>query len=69
MIGTVVWLGENDRGEPCNTLDKREAKHFRSKAEAEEWARASNRKPWWFEFQPGSLKVYRVSKTVLEEEV
>ncbi len=39
--GTVAWLGEDEMGEPCNTVDKREAKHFQSKAEAEEWARAS----------------------------
>lgn len=43
--GTVAWLGEDDRGEPCNKIDKREAKKFRSKAEAQEWARASDRKP------------------------
>ncbi len=67
--GTVAWLGEDDKGEPCNKIDKREAKQFRSKAEAEEWAKTSNRKPWWFEFQPGSLKIYLVRRTVLEEEV
>jgi hypothetical protein len=67
--GTVAWLGEDETGAPCNKIDKREAKHFRSKAEAEAWATESDRKPWWFEFQPGSLIVYRVKKTVQEEEV
>lgn len=67
--GTVAWLGEDDKGEPCNKIDKREAKRFRSKAEAEEWALASDRKPWWFWLRPESLKVYRVTKTVEEAEV
>lgn len=67
--GTVAWLGEDDKREPYNKIDKREAKKFRSKAEAQEWARVSDRKPWWFWFKPKSLKVYRVTQTVTVEEV
>ncbi len=67
--GTVAWLGEDDKGEPYNKIERREAKRFLSNAEAQEWARASDRKPWWFWFKPESLKVYRVTQTVTVEEV
>jgi hypothetical protein len=65
--GTAAWLGEDDKGEPCNKIDKRDAKKLRSKAEALAWARASHGKPRWFMFKPESLTVYRVIKTVTGE--
>jgi hypothetical protein len=60
--GMVAWLGEDDKGEPCNKINKREAKKFRSKVVALAWARASGRKRWWLSFKPESLTVDRMIK-------
>ncbi|WP_457797662.1 hypothetical protein [Methylocystis sp. S23] len=66
---TLAWLSEDVRGNPKATTYKDDAKRFRTRAEAEAWAPRCERQPWWYAFKDGTLRVYRVTRTVTVREV
>ncbi|WP_442753850.1 hypothetical protein ACNHKD_12700 [Methylocystis sp. JAN1] len=66
---TVAWLGEDEKGNPKNTIYKEDAKRFKSELGARVWADKSDGQPWWFSFKPGTLRIYQVTKTVMVREV
>jgi hypothetical protein len=62
----VVWLGLSDGYPACGA--KGSASRFKSLKDATNLKVANwDGMPWWYRLKPGTLKIYHVSKVVVED--